>query len=211
MQKEEYWSAVHTIRLRLADLLDTLSPADWDAPSLCRGWRIREVAGHLSLVPTITTWELLAAAPRARFNPGHINTVLAIRYGAEDPQQIVARLREHAADRRTAKVLDTRNCLFDVVVHSQDIARPLNRELPVPPEYCRAGLERVWTIGWPFHAKRNLADVSLRATDIEWTAGTGPQITGPALALLMLSTGRAPAARDALRGPGLDSLRPSVL
>lgn len=211
MHEDEYWSAVRAMRLRLADLLDTLSPAEWDAPSLCRGWRIRDVAGHLSLVPTITTWELLAAAPRARFDPNRINTVLAIQYGSEATDEIVARLREHAANRRTAKALDTRNCLFDVIVHSQDIARPLNRDVPVPPEYCRAGLERVWAMGWPFRAKRNLAGVSLRATDIEWTAGTGPQIAGPALALLLLSTGRAQVARDSLRGPGLGTLRKGVL
>lgn len=206
MRDEEYWSAVRALRLSIADLLDTLDSAEWDAPSLCQDWRVRDVAGHLSLVPTITTWELLGAAPRARFNPDRINTILSIRYGSRAPAEIVARIREHAADRRTAKVLDTRNSLFDAIVHSQDIARPLNRDFPVPAGYCREGLERVWAMGQPFQAKRNLSGLTLSATDTDWTVGTGPHITGPALALLLLLTGRTSSAVSALRGPGLDTL-----
>jgi uncharacterized protein (TIGR03083 family) len=206
MLDDEYWSAVRTLRLGIADLLDTLEPAELDAPSLCHGWRVRDVAGHLSLVPTITAWEMMTVAPRARFNPNRINTVLATRYGSLPPARIVARLRDHAADRCTAKVLDTRNSLFDLVVHSQDLARPLDRDFPVPADYCRAGLDRVWEMGWPFHARRRLAGVTLTATDTEWTVGTGPQIAGPALALLLLSTGRCQAALDLLSGPGLVAL-----
>ncbi|MFI9380060.1 maleylpyruvate isomerase family mycothiol-dependent enzyme [Kutzneria sp. NPDC052558] len=206
MSEDDYWSAVQTMRLRIADLLDTLSPAEWDAPSLCAGWRVREVAGHLSLVPTITTWELIAAGPRGRFNPHHINTVLALRYGALGGPAIVARLRDHAADRRTAKVLDTRNSLFDAIVHSQDIARPLGRDFPIPVDYARAGLDRVWAVGFPFHARRRFAGVTLTATDTDWTVGSGPTITGPVLALLMLTTGRIESALDSLRGPGVDAL-----
>jgi uncharacterized protein (TIGR03083 family) len=203
MREDEYWSAVHTMRLRIADLLDTLDPVEWDAPSLCAGWRVREVAGHLSLVPTITTAELLAAAPRARFDPNRVNTVLAVLYGARGGAEIASRIREHAASRRTAKVLDTRNALFDAIVHSQDIARPLNRDFPVPADYCRAGLERVWAMGWPFRVRRRLAGITLVATDTEWTAGSGPAVSGPALDLLLLSTGRVQSAVNALRGPGL--------
>ncbi|HJQ48703.1 MAG TPA: maleylpyruvate isomerase family mycothiol-dependent enzyme [Amycolatopsis sp.] len=210
MGEEEYWQAVRSLRLGIADLLETLSPAEWDAPSLCAGWRVRDVAGHLSLVPTITTWEMLVAAPRARFDPNRINTALAIRYGSRPPEAIVARLREHAADRRTAKTLDTRNSLFDLVVHSQDIARPLNRDFPVPATYSHAGLDRVWAMGWPFHAKRDLGGLSLTATDTHWATGTGPEITGPAMSLLLLSTGRASAAMESLRGPGIGVLEERV-
>lgn len=204
---EAYWSAVRTMRLRIADFLDTLSPAEWDAASLCPGWRVRDVAGHLTVVPTISTWDLIAAAPRARFNPHRVNTVLAVRHGSNPPDEIVARIRQHAGARRTAKVLDTRNSLFDAIVHSQDIALPLHRDFPVPVEYSRQGLRRVWAMGWPFNARRNLAGRTLRATDIEWTVGAGPEIAGPALSLLLLLTGRTSAAIDALHGSGVATLK----
>jgi uncharacterized protein (TIGR03083 family) len=194
------------MRLRIADLLDSLSPTDWNAASLCRGWRVRDVAGHLTLVPTVTTWDLIAAAPRARFNPDRINTLLAIRHGSSAPDDIVAKIRQYAGVRRTAKVLDNRNSLFDVIVHSQDIAIPLGRDFPVPVEYSRQGLQRVWAMGWPFNASRHLAGRTLMATDTEWTVGTGPEVVGPALALLLLLTGRTSVAMNALHGPGLATI-----
>ena len=203
---EDYWSAVRTLRLRLADMLDTLSPTEWDAASLCEGWRVRDVAGHLALVPTITTWQMLAAAPRARFNPNRINTLLAVRAGSVPTSQIVQQLREHAADRTTAKTLDTRNALFDAIVHSQDIAVPLGRSFPIPVDFTRQGLERVWGMGWPFNAQRQLAGRTLTATDTNWTVGSGPEISGSALSLLLLLTGRTSTVRGDLVGAGLEGL-----
>ncbi|MGC0327325.1 uncharacterized protein (TIGR03083 family) [Streptomyces sp. SAI-170] len=203
-----YWSAVRTTRLRIADLLEELAPAEWEQESLCRGWRVRDVAGHLALVPTISTWDMVAVAPRARFNPDRINTVLARRHGDRDPADLITAIRAHADTRRTARVLDTRNALFDAIVHSQDIALPLARRFPVPAEHSREGLRRVWAMGWPFHAERHLAGFTLRATDTDWTVGDGPEIAGPALALLLLSTGRT-ACLDALQGAGADRLKSS--
>ncbi len=203
---EQYWSAVRTMRLSIAGLLDSLTPAEWDAPSVCRGWRVRDVAGHLASVPTITTWQMISAAPRARFNPNRINTLMARREGSARPDEITAKIRGDAGERRTAKALDTRNALFDAVVHSQDIALAVDREFPVPVAYCRAGLERVWAMGWPFNARRKLAGVTLRATDTDWAVGSGPEVAGAALPLLLLLTGRTAAATDALHGSGVATL-----
>ena len=206
MKDEEYWSAVRAMRLRIADLLETLTPAQWNAPSLCRGWRVRDVAGHLALVPTITTWQMISVAPRARFDPNRINTLLARRHGSGEPAETIVRIRAHAETRRTAKALDTRNNLFDAIVHGQDIARPVGRDLPVPAAFSQAGLERVWEMGWPFNARRKLAGLTLRATDTDWTVGTGPEVAGAALDLLLLLTGRTAAVVDSLHGEGAASL-----
>jgi uncharacterized protein (TIGR03083 family) len=200
---EQYWSAVATVRLRIAGLLESLSPDEWDVASLCRGWRIRDVAGHLALVPTITTWQLLAAAPRARFDLNRVNTLLAVRAGDAPPEQILQRLRAHAEDRRTALMLNPRDSLFDTIVHSQDIAVPLGREFPVPAQDARRGLERVWPMGWPFRAQRRLANLKLVATDTDWVVGDGPEVTGPALSLLLLLTGRTETATRSLNGAGV--------
>ena len=200
---EEYWSAVTAVRLQIADLLDTLSAPEWDAQSLCTAWRVRDVAGHVALVPTITTWQLLRVAPRAGFNMHRMNTLVAQRAGSAPTDSIVAALRQHAADQTTARVLNVADSLFDVVVHSQDIARPLGRTLAVPADYTRAGLERVWTMGWPFNAKRKLAGLRLTATDTDWAVGTGPEITGSAMALLLLLTGRTATVTDELHGTGV--------
>ncbi|MEV6488627.1 maleylpyruvate isomerase family mycothiol-dependent enzyme [Actinoplanes sp. NPDC051633] len=199
MQEADYWYAVRAMRMQVADLLASLAPAQWEAPSLCRGWTVRDVAGHLALVPTITTGQMLTAAPRAGFNPHRINTLMAKRRAAADPGDIIAAIRAHAGSRHTAAALDSRDALFDVAVHSQDIAVPLGIDFPVPPEYSRDGLDRVWAMNWPFRARRRLAGRTLRATDTDWTVGSGPEASGPALALLLLLTGRTEAAAPALR------------
>ena len=200
---DEYWSAVTHLRLSIADLLDELDPSEWDRPSLCAGWRVRDVAGHLSLVPTITTWEMVRAAPRAGFNPHRINTRLARRYGDRPTHAIVSRIREHAGARRTARVLDERDSLFDVAVHSQDIALPLRRTVEVPVASARQGLDRVWEMGWPFKAQQRLSGLGLRATDADWQVGDGPAVEGTALSLLLLLTGRTDTALPRLTGPGV--------
>ena len=200
---EEYWSAVRAVRLQIADLLDTLTAEEWEAQSLCTHWRVRDVAGHVALVPTITTWQLLAVAPRAGFNMDRMNTLTARRAGSAPTASIVTKLRQHAADRTTARVLNVADSLFDVVVHSQDIARPLGRRLVVPDDVTRAGLERVWAMGWPFSARKKLAGLRLTATDTDWAVGTGPEIIGSAMDLLLLLTGRTAAVMDELQGAGV--------
>ena len=203
---DDYWSAVVQLRLAVADLLEELDTPEWEEPSLCAGWRVRDVAGHLSLVPTITTWDMVRAAPRGRFNPHRINTLLARQYGDRPTHAIVERLRDHAHERRTARVLDVRDSLFDVAVHSQDIAVPLGRTLAVPVASARAGLDRVWEMGWPFRARQRLSGLRLTATDADWTVGDGPAVEGAALALLLLLTGRTETALPMLTGPGVASM-----
>ena len=203
---DDYWSAVVQLRLAVADLLEALTPQEWDRPSLCAEWRVRDVAGHLSFVPTITTWDMVRAAPRGRFNPHRINTLLARQHGDRPTHAIVARIREHAGERRTARVLDVRDSLFDVAVHSQDIAVPLGRTVEVPVTSARQGLDRVWEMGWPFRAQQRLAGLHLRATDTDWERGEGPRVEGTALTLLLLLTGRTETARPLLDGPGVTSI-----
>jgi hypothetical protein len=116
---------------------------------------------------------------------------------------IVAELRTNADSRRLPVVTNYRNILFDVLVHAQDIAIPLGRDYPMPPEAARAGADRVWTMGWPFWARRRLRGLRLLATDIDWSAGAGAELRGPIGMLLLLLTARTTTAVPQLPGPGV--------
>jgi hypothetical protein len=61
-------------------------------------------------------------------------------------------------------------------------------------------------MGWPFNARKRLDQLNLRATDTDWAVGIGPEVSGPALALLLLLTGRTGAATEQLRGSGVKAL-----
>ena len=202
MDRGSVWQSVDDQRRSLADLFDDLSPDEWPVASLCEGWRVRDVAAHLTLAHT-GTGTALRDLVRAR---GSVNRMIhdtAVRRAALPVAEFGDLLREMAGSRRTAPGVTHLEPLIDVLVHGQDIAVPLGRERPVPAAPAAAAATRVWTMGWPFHARRRLHGVCLRATDSDWTAGTGPEVTGTTGALLLLATGRTGAALPRLDGPGL--------
>lgn len=207
MDEERTWQVVEQQRLAIADLLDELTPERWDAPSLCAVWRVRDVAAHVALggLPP-SPGSLLADLVRSRGSFHRLNTLAARRRAQRPPRQIVADLRGHAGSRAVPVVSNYRNLLFDVMVHGQDIAIPLGLDLPVPPHAAAEGATRVWTMGWPFWAKRRLPGVRLTATDVDWSVGSGADVHGPIRALLLLLTGRTATAVPMLAGDGTGHL-----
>jgi uncharacterized protein (TIGR03083 family) len=207
MDTEQSWQVIEQQRLAIADLLEGLSPEQWESPSLCAEWRIRDVAAHVSMVGLPpTTSQLLRDGIRVRGNFHRLNTVMTRERAARSTDQLVADLRLHAASRKLPAVTNQSNVLFDVLVHAQDIAVPLGLELDTPPEAARAGATRVWSMGWPFWAKRHLRGLRLTATDVDWSAGSGADVHGPIQALLLLVTGRTATAAPRLSGEGTAQL-----
>jgi uncharacterized protein (TIGR03083 family) len=192
MDRDQSWQAIERERLTLAGLLETLTEEEWDRPSLCAGWRIRDVAAHVALAPQppgIRT--MLIEAIRARGSFHRLNHDISVRHADQrSGADLIAELRAHAASRALPALTNYRNILYDTLVHTQDIALPLGREHAMPIDAARAGATRVWTMGWPYWAKRRLSGFRLQATDADWTAGTGLDIHGPIEALLLLLTGR---------------------
>lgn len=208
MDRDESWRVIAQHRLVLAAVLEPLSDAQWDTPSLCAGWRVRDVAAHVALAPQVPGMtSMISDAVRARGSFHRLNHDVSVRHAdARTGAQLVAELRTHATSRRLPVVTNYRNILFDVLVHAQDIAIPLGRELATPRDGAVAAASRVWTMGWPFWARRRLRGIRLLATDVEWTAGAGAEIRGPIDALLLLLTGRTAAAMPRLSGPGAAAL-----
>ena len=205
MDEERSWELIAAERRALADLLDGLGPEQWEAPSLCAGWRVRDVAAHVALTPQPPSLgRMIMAAIRARGDFDRVNHDYAVDHAARPPEQLLAELRGFADSRRRPAVTTVPNLLFDVPVHVQDVAMALGREHEMPLDAARAGVERVWRMGWPFHARRRLRGLRLVATDSDWTAGEGEEVRGPTAALLLLLTGR-----DAAAAPRLVGLRPA--
>ena len=206
MDTEESWAVIASQRRSLADLLDGLSDEQWESPSLCDGWRVRDVAAHVAMVALPPSpAAMLGEAVRARGNFHRLNHDVAVRAAQRPSAAIAASLRQHADSRRLPVVTSYRNVLFDILVHGQDIAVPLGIDRPMPTLAAVAGADRVWTMGWPFWAQRRLRGIRLVADDADWAAGSGAEATGPVSALLLVLTGR-PAGLAALTGPGADEV-----
>ena len=207
MDREESWQAIAEERRALADMLAGLTPEQWESPSLCTGWRVRDVAAHVAITPLHPgLGSMLVGAVRAHGDFDRLNHDIAVRHAERAPERLVAELREHADSRRLPLVTTWANLLFDVMVHVQDVAIPLGMAHPMPVVAARAGAERVWRMGWPFHARRRLRGLRVVATDVEWAAGDGAEVRGPIGAILLLLTGRAAAAAPQLSGAGVTAL-----
>jgi uncharacterized protein (TIGR03083 family) len=146
---------------------------------------------------------MLADGIQARGSFHRLNHDVAVRHAARPTRDIVSELRTYADSRRLPVVTNYRNIGFDVLVHAQDIALPLGPDYPMPSEAARAGADRVWTMGWPFWARRRLRGVRLLVSDTEWSAGAGSELHGPIRMLLLLLTGRTATALSHLSGPGV--------
>jgi uncharacterized protein (TIGR03083 family) len=211
MDTEQTWRVIEQQRLAIADLLDGLSTEQWESPSLCAGWRIRDVAAHLTAVSQPPSpGSLLVDLIRARGSFHRLNTLASRRRARRPTEQLVADLRAGAASRKVPVVSNDRNVLFDLLVHGQDIAIPLGVDLRMPPEAAADGASRVWSMGWPFWAQRRLRGMRLTATDVEWSVGSEAEIRGPIRGLLLLLTGRTSTAAPLLSGEGLAQLARSA-
>ncbi|GAA4688672.1 maleylpyruvate isomerase family mycothiol-dependent enzyme [Pseudonocardia yuanmonensis] len=204
MDRDEKWAVIAGQRRVLADLLAGLDDDEWERPSLCAEWRVRDVAAHVALTPQSPGMlRILALGVRAGGDLQAVNRDLALEHARRPPARLVAELRELADSRAKPAITTLDNLAFDVLVHVQDVAVPLGRTAPMPLAAAREGLARVWRMGWPFWARRRFRGMRLVATDVDWTAGDGPaerEVRGPAEALLLLLTGRTDAARVRLTG-----------
>jgi uncharacterized protein (TIGR03083 family) len=207
MNGEEKWRVISGQRRALVDLLADLDEDEWERPSLCEQWRVKDVVAHLALTPQSPgVVRILVLGFRARGKFDAVNRDLAVAHADRPPAELLAQLRELADSRRKPSITTLDNLLFDTLVHIQDVVVPLGLAASMPLDAAREGAERVWRMGWPFWARRRLCGVRLTATDIDWTAGEGTGIRGPIQALLLLLTGRTEAALPHLTGPGLERL-----
>lgn len=206
MDRDESWRVIDQQRSVLADLLETLGPGALATPSLCEGWTVRDVGAHLSMAATTSTGEVLRWMVRCRGSFDRVIHESAVERARRPTDQIVADLRGIVGSRRLAPGTFWRDPLLDIVVHGQDIARPLGLTVDPPAEAARTAAEWAWQRRFPFFPSRRLRGVCLVADDIEWTRGSGAELRGPVVSLLLLSTGR-PAGLEGLSGPGLDLAR----
>ncbi|MEU6378434.1 maleylpyruvate isomerase family mycothiol-dependent enzyme [Streptomyces sp. NPDC046909] len=195
LDTDELWQIVDRERESLADLLDGLSPEEWETRTRCGDWRVRDVAAHLTIAARFTYGQVVREMLRARGDWNRMIHDSAVREAALPVEDIVGNLRSIVGSRRLAPTTSPREPLLDLLVHGQDIALALGHHREMPPTAARDSADRVWTMRFP-PRPWPLPKARLVATDIEWTRGEGAEISGPVSALLLLLTGRPDAARE---------------
>ncbi|WP_273732724.1 maleylpyruvate isomerase family mycothiol-dependent enzyme [Mycolicibacterium septicum] len=189
-------------RADLAEFLATLSPEQWQTESLCRGWTVKDVVAHV-----VSYEELNLAGLLKRFAKGrvvHANEVGVAEYSTLSTDELLEFLNRHLRPQGLTAGFGGMIGLVDGTVHHQDIRRALGRARTIPGQRLRRILPLV--PGNPrLGAGRRIKGLRLRANDIEWEHGSGPEVTGTGEALLLAMTGRRQAAEE-LTGAGAVTL-----
>ncbi len=201
----DVWPIVHAERAALIRHLEHLDAVRWEEPSLCEGWTVHDVAAHLVDTARTTRLGFVAGLAVARFDFHRQNARGVQRHRGASPQETLERLRRAASRRSTPPApLDSR--LVEEVVHGEDIRRPLGITHSYSQEAVLRSLRlQARTPGALGGARELVSGVRLSATDADVSIGDGPEVTGPALSLLLAVSGRRVAVDD-LDGPGVSAL-----
>lgn len=191
----------------LADLLGTLEPADWDAETLCQGWKVRHVISHMVVGHTMPTGRyMLALATSGGIAKNSYR--LAVRYGdTHTPAQILSAFRAGTSSRPKgpATFVAPAELFLDHLIHHQDIRRPLGLPREIPADRLGHAFDLVPRLSGILKPNRVVRGLTLVAADLDRRAGSGPEVYGPAEALIMCAGGRGAALAD-LKGPGVATL-----
>jgi uncharacterized protein (TIGR03083 family) len=187
-------------RSELAAFLSGLTPEQWESPTLCEKWRVRDVAIHTVSYDELSTSGLVSRFLRGRLSTDRINAIGVADYADWSPEQIVALIGSCTEPKGLTGGFGGRIALTDGMIHQQDIRRPLGLPRDIDPERLCTALDFARfapTIRGAWRAR----GVRLVATDLDWSFGSGDDVRGAGEALLMAMAGR-PAALDDLDGPG---------
>lgn len=180
----------------LADLLESAGPPAWDAPSLCEGWRTREVVAHVTMPVRYSGPAFMAELEAVGGDFTRLSNTVAARDGALPTERLLADLRSEVLHRWQPPGGGEDGALTHCVVHCLDVieAVPLRRRMPV--ERVRRVLSLLADPTAPNLFGTDLSGVQLRADDLEWSYGIGDPVVGPAQALALVVSGRLlPAGR----------------
>lgn len=205
--KDQLFALIGDERRRLAGQLRELTPQQFAADSLCAGWRVLDVAAHLTTPFAVSRLRLFGTIARHR---GDIDTAffgLARRIAERGADEIVRLLHDEADHRFTPPGFGPEIPLSDVVIHSLDILVPLGLESTTPVSTFAPVLDVVAdaTPKMPFPLD-DASGLRFRATDQDWSRGEGLEVVGSSPSLALALSGRR-AGFDGLEGAGVDELR----
>ncbi len=193
-------------RRRIADLLDGLDEAQLQQPSLCGVWTVAECAAHLTAGMNASWRKFGMEMLKARGNFDKANIAITDWLAARGAEQTISDLRDQAEHRFTPPGAGPEAPLCDLMVHSEEIFRPLGISQTYDPERVRVVLDQL--LDPKFRKAMNgpsVEGVTLEADDVDWSCGSGPAVTGPGHSLVLVLAGRKWALED-LSGPGLSQL-----
>jgi len=184
-------------RAELAEVLAGLPGPSWDEPTLCAGWRIREVVAHITMPFRYSRgrFALELAKSRGRFNE-MADRVARRDAAAMSPAELAGAVSSNAGHPWKPPGGGFAGALAHDLIHGLDIMVPLGLAKPIPEERLRLVLPGSLADRSVKFFGVDLDGIELRAQDMDWTLGSGTPLTGAAADLLLVLCGRTlPAGR----------------
>jgi uncharacterized protein (TIGR03083 family) len=200
----DIWPIVHAERGALAEDLANLSPEQWETASWCEGWSVHDVLAHLLSAAKMTPPKFVRRFAAAGFNFDKFAGGQVRREGAGGPPATLAAFGA-AQDRETAPPGPKDTWLGEAFVHGEDIRRPLGITGDYPLPYVTRVIDFYAHSNAIIGGKSRVAGLTLTATDVDFSVGSGPVVEGPAVALMLAATGRKRSLTE-LSGPGVEVL-----
>jgi uncharacterized protein (TIGR03083 family) len=198
------WLMIHEERARSADMLESLFPEQWTHGTLCGDWSVREVAAHMMIAGEQTTGHFMKGLVASGFRFNVMMDRAARAAGQLPSAEIIARIRARTTTTNKPPAA-AMAMLGEVVVHGTDIRQPLGIPDDTSSASKLACLDMFKSSNFPLATKKTIAGLRLRATDADWSYGSGPEVAGPMVALMMAMATRPLLA--SLSGDGVETLR----
>jgi uncharacterized protein (TIGR03083 family) len=184
-------------RGELAAVLNNLPASGWDEPTLCAGWRVREVVAHITMPFRYSGRRFILELARSRGRFNEMSDRLARRDAARmSPDELTEAVRSNVSHPWRPPGGGFEGALAHDLIHGLDITVPLGLDRPIPADRLRRVLPASTTERSVRYFGADLAGIELRACDLDWSLGTGAPLTGTAADLLLVVCGRRlPAGR----------------
>ena len=201
----DIWPVVHTERRALAADLQDLSAEDWAAPSLCSDWAVRDVLAHMTSTAKLPPAGFVAKLIGSGFSFDKVQEKGVAANRGATPADTLAGFESMVTSVKHPPG-PAQTWLGETIVHSEDIRRALGIQHKYPTDAVVTVADFYKGSNLLIGSKNRIAGLTLRATDANWSHGTGPEVSGPILSLVMAMTGRKQADDD-LGGEGVATLR----
>ncbi|PXX58842.1 uncharacterized protein (TIGR03083 family) [Nocardia tenerifensis] len=199
MTETEVRRAITNERTDLAELLSGLDAASWDAPTLCKGWRVREVVAHMTMPYRLSGPRFAFEMVRAMGSFHRMSDRTARQDAAElTAEDLLKSLWDNVAHPWKPPGGGFSGALSHDVIHGLDITVALGLGRKVPEDRLRLVLAGINPKSVKFFGV-DLKGIELRAEDLDWSYGSGEVVSGDAQDLLLVLCGRTLPA-EKLRG-----------
>lgn len=197
------WETAGKVRRQFADMIEGLTDEQLRAETLCNGWTPVHVLGHLTSFVDTGTVAFFANVAKHRFNYDNASLASAQKQADRRIADVLQTLRDNATKSSALPMFPEELTVADVAIHTQDVRRPLGLGCELEPDVLRATLDFLTThkMATVLVDRKPLEGVTLQTTDMAWSFGSGPVISGPAEAVMMALSSR-PALGD-LTGDGV--------